>query len=150
MVACQGDVSCKLNQAFLFVDSFNFNFVDEERSDIYIEDIKNCLNVMCNKIYDLSRSKNEISQILNMVTKLETIINRKDSEINVLQDRVEELEQYSQKENVIIGGLMTRHMSYARVTLNSATAASMYNASEEETNTLEKHVVFFMTSYKLT
>ena len=35
LVARQGDVSRKLNQAFLLVDSFNFNFVDEERSDIY-------------------------------------------------------------------------------------------------------------------
>ena len=33
LVARQGDVSSKLNQAFLLVDSFNFNFVDEERSD---------------------------------------------------------------------------------------------------------------------
>ena len=35
LVARQGDVSCKLIQAFLLVDSFNFNFVDEERSDTY-------------------------------------------------------------------------------------------------------------------
>ena len=34
LVARQGDVSRELNQAFLLVDSFNFNFVDEERSDI--------------------------------------------------------------------------------------------------------------------
>ena len=35
MSARQGDVSRNLNQAFLLVDSFNFNYVDEERSDIY-------------------------------------------------------------------------------------------------------------------
>ena len=34
LAARQGDVSRKLNQGFLLVDSFNFNFVDEERSDI--------------------------------------------------------------------------------------------------------------------
>ena len=34
LVARQGDVSRKLNQVFPLVDSFNFNFVDEERSDI--------------------------------------------------------------------------------------------------------------------
>ena len=54
---------------------------------------------MCDKIDDLSTSKNEVSQILNMVTKLETIINQKDNEIKVLQDRLEELEQYTRKEN---------------------------------------------------
>ena len=86
-----------------------------------------------------------------MVTKLETIINQKDNEIRVLQDRVEELEQYTRKENIIISGLRTRHMSYARATSNSATAASMDNAPQEETNALEKHVIFsWMTSYKLT
>ena len=35
LVARQGDVSRKLNQAILLADSFLFNFVDEERSDIY-------------------------------------------------------------------------------------------------------------------
>ena len=36
LVASQGDVSRKLNHAFLLVDSFNFNFVDDERSDICV------------------------------------------------------------------------------------------------------------------
>ena len=35
LVDRQGDVSRKLNQAFLLVDSFSLNFADEERSDIY-------------------------------------------------------------------------------------------------------------------
>ena len=35
LVARQDDVARKLNQTLLLVDSFNFNFVDEERSDIY-------------------------------------------------------------------------------------------------------------------
>ena len=35
LVARQGDVSRKLNQAFLLVDSLNFNFVDKERTDIH-------------------------------------------------------------------------------------------------------------------
>ena len=37
LVASQGDVSRKLNQAFHLDDSFNFNFFDEEPSDIYDE-----------------------------------------------------------------------------------------------------------------
>ena len=43
LVARQGDVSRELNQAFLLVDSFNFNFVDEERSDIVITIYDKCL-----------------------------------------------------------------------------------------------------------
>ena len=53
LVARQGDVSRKLNQAFLLVDSFNFKFVDEEHSDIYIPVIrtivlkaKSCVSVL--------------------------------------------------------------------------------------------------------
>ena len=34
LVARQGDVSRKLNQAYRLADSFNFNFVYEELSDI--------------------------------------------------------------------------------------------------------------------
>ena len=37
LVARQSDVSRKLNQAFLLFESFNFNFVDEERSDIHVQ-----------------------------------------------------------------------------------------------------------------
>ena len=40
LVASQGDASLKFNQAFLLVDSFNFNFVDEEHSDIV--ETENC------------------------------------------------------------------------------------------------------------
>ena len=36
LAARQGDVSRKLNQVILLVDSFNFNFLDEDRSDIYV------------------------------------------------------------------------------------------------------------------
>ena len=35
LVARQGHISRKLNQAFLLVDSFNFNFVDDERTYIF-------------------------------------------------------------------------------------------------------------------
>ena len=57
LVARQGDVSRKLNQAFLLVDSFNFNFVDDDGSDIcnnlifmaiihsFFEDVKNIYNI---------------------------------------------------------------------------------------------------------
>ena len=79
-----------------------------------------------------------------MVTKLETIINQKDNETKNLQDRVEELEQFTRKENIIISGLRTRHISYARATSNSATAASMERSPQEETNAFEKHVIFFL------
>ena len=36
LVARQGDVSRKLNQAFFLVDSLNFNVVDDERTHIHI------------------------------------------------------------------------------------------------------------------
>ena len=36
LVTHHGDVSRKLNKEFLLVDSFNFNFVDEDRSYIYV------------------------------------------------------------------------------------------------------------------
>ena len=35
LVERQGDVSRNPNQMFFLVDSFNFTFVDDERSDIY-------------------------------------------------------------------------------------------------------------------
>ena len=54
---------------------------------------------MCEKINKLLRSKNEISQILNMATKFQTEINKKHNVIKLLKDRVEGLEQYTKEEN---------------------------------------------------
>ena len=59
---------------------------------------------------------------------------------------MEDLEQYTRKENLIISGKKTKHISYARVTSSSVTAVSMDNASEEETNTLEKYVTSFLNN----
>lgn len=46
---------------------------------------------------------------------LEEIIKTKDNRINELERRVEDLEQYTRVEDVMITGLATKHRSYARV-----------------------------------
>ena len=60
---------------------------------------------MSEKIDDLCNSKCKMSQILSLLTKLQPTIEAKDKQIQTLGDRVEQLEQYLRKENVMISGV---------------------------------------------
>ena len=59
-VARQGDISRKINQAFLLVDSFNFNFVDEECSDICINNVSKILSMGTQKLSESITPSNGI------------------------------------------------------------------------------------------
>ena len=81
-----------------------------------------------------------------MVAKLQTIHNQKDNEIQFPQDRVEDLERYTHKENSINSGLKMKNTFYACNPANRATAASTDSVSEEEINTLDKHCDFLFNN----
>ena len=68
-----------------------------------INDLKRSVNFINDKLDEILKSKREISEILS----LEKINAEKDEKIRDLQNRVDNLEQYSRMENVIISGLRT-------------------------------------------
>ena len=72
-----------------------------------INDLKRSVNFISDKLDEILQSKREISEILSLVKKLEKINAEKDEKIRDLQSRVDNLEQYSRMENVIISGLRT-------------------------------------------
>ena len=76
--------------------------------------IKNSIDFLSEKLDEYMHAKKEISEILSLVTKLQVIIAAKDKQIECLEEKVDELEQYSRRENIIITGLKIHHRTYAR------------------------------------
>ena len=96
---------------------------------------------------ELSKSKQEISQMLAMVTKFQNIVESKDKQIQMLEDKIDQLEQYTRQENIIITDLKTSHKPWSRrVTYNDANCDGE-NAPHEELERLENQVIgYFNTS----
>ena len=62
-----------------------------------IASFKQYIDYLSGKIYELSGIKQEVSQILCLVNKLQSIITEKDKQIGVLEARIDDLEQYPKK-----------------------------------------------------
>ena len=79
-----------------------------------------------------------------MVTKLQKAIEINDKKIKELENRTNDLEQYSRKDNIIISGLTTHHKIWA----HRASAIELCNkgehAPEQELKTLESEVMSFL------
>lgn len=87
---------------------------------------------------------------MDQIKELKNLITEKDKKIQLLERRVDELEQQTRLEDVIITGLETKHRSYARVI---ETGIGVKTGGDEppveELQTLERQVVEFFASKKL-
>lgn len=108
-------------------------------------EIKNSLNFMSREISEVVEQQRKLTGLMEEIRQLKIIIQQKDERIDLLEQRVDDLEQYSRADDLVITGLETRHQSYAR-----ATGLSGYQQGEdapsEELETLEQQVVRFMKS----
>ena len=102
---------------------------------------------MSEKIDELYNVKNDTSQILKMVGKLQYLVELKDKQIETLEKRIDDLEQYSRIDNVIIHGLKTRHKVWSRQITPYNANTHGENSPHEELETLEEHVVGYLNSH---
>ncbi|RXN25827.1 gastrula zinc finger -like protein [Labeo rohita] len=79
------------------------------------------------------------------IRQLKTIIQQKDERIEFLEQRVDDLEQYSRVDDLVITGLDTKHQSYAQA-IGPSGDQQGEEAPSEELETLEQQVVRFMKS----
>ena len=75
------------------------------------------------------------------------MIKQRDQRIELLEQRVDDLEQFTRAGDITITGLETKHRSYARATV-SDTAGE--DAPPEELQTLEDQVVAFLNNKNIT
>ena len=79
-----------------------------------MEEVKKTLNYLTGEMSTILKQQATLLALMNEVRQLKSDLKERDKTINTLEKRVDELEQYTRMEDVIISGLTTRHRSYAR------------------------------------
>ncbi len=113
-----------------------------------VEEIRKSLDVMSAEISTIVAQQKRIMESMREVQSLRKQNMEKDKRITSLENRVADLKQYSQMNDIIISGLQTRHRTYARATVatDDTTVGHGANASEAERESLEQQVVGFLVS----
>uniref|UniRef100_A0A1A8KB92 Uncharacterized protein n=1 Tax=Nothobranchius kuhntae TaxID=321403 RepID=A0A1A8KB92_NOTKU len=108
-----------------------------------LEVIKRSLNYMSGELSKVTSLQDRLLRLMDEVRKLKVLLTEKEKKVSALEQRVDELEQYTRREDFVIMGLETRHRSYANAVTNHNSAEG---ASEKELETLEQQVVTFLHS----
>ena len=113
------------------------------------EDIKRSLDFLSAEVAKISAQQTIIMNLMGEIHTLKKKNMEKDTKITLLENRVDDLEQYSRMNDLIISGLRTKHRSYARAAAASEdTAAGRQgtDASEDDRESLEQQVLCFLES----
>ncbi len=78
------------------------------------EEIRKSLNFMSGKLSKVAKRQTMLLDLMDEVKQLKNLVKEKDQKIEVLERRVDELEQYTRMEDLIISGLETKHRTYAK------------------------------------
>ncbi len=82
-----------------------------------LEEIKKSLNFMSEEISKVVKQAT-LMGLMGEVRELRVMIKQRDQKIELLEQRVDDLEQYTRAGDIIITGLDTKHRSYARATVS--------------------------------
>ena len=111
---------------------------DEDEHELGI-DLDNATND--EKLNFLCRQLGQITKLQNDVKRLRKEINQKNIKINSLENRVDELEQYSRREDLVISGIELKNRSYARVTRTGQNDDKNEGGPIEEQESVETQVI---------
>ena len=76
--------------------------------------------------------------------ELKIILKEKDTKIGELENRVDDLEQYTRIDDLIISGLTVRHRSYSRAVTHNNDTESQNAAFDDETESVEEQLLGFL------
>ena len=113
------------------------------------EEIRRSLDFLSAEVAKISAQQTKIMDLMGEIHTLKIQNIEKDTKITLLENRVDDLEQYSRMNDLIISGLRTKHRSYARAAAASEdTAAGRQgtDASEDDCESLEQQVLCFLES----
>lgn len=109
-------------------------------SEEEMEEIRKSLNFMSEELSKVAKQQVMLLDLLGEVKQLKNLIKEKDKKIEGLERRIEDLEQYSRMEDIIVSGLETTHRTYAST---AAGRSDGDDASTKEMQTLETQVITF-------
>lgn len=113
-----------------------------QQNEEEMEEIKQSLNFMSGEISKVAKQQSKLLGLMEEVRELKLTIKEKDKRIGDLERRVDDLEQYSRMDDLIISGLTTRHQTFAG-TVNGEKGE---DAKTSEQYSLEREVVQFFQS----
>ena len=82
-------------------------------------------------------------ELTEEVKRLRSVIKEKEKKIEALERTVDDLEQYTRMEDLVISGLETTHRTYARITAGDREGE---DAPRGELHTLEQQVINFFNN----
>ena len=106
-----------------------------------IEELKKALERISLDMAIMSKQQTVLMGLMEEIKQLKTEHLEKDKKIAALESRVDEIEQYSRLNNIIISGLVTKPRSYARA---AALAVEGGEPTEEDTDSIEQQVITYM------
>ena len=105
-----------------------------------MDELKDAMNMLTTEVANIAKQNSIITELLNEIKQLKKRNIETTQEIESLSRRVNELEQYTRMDDLVITGLKTNHRSYAG-TVSSRDAGE--DAPTRETETLETQVIRF-------
>lgn len=105
------------------------------------EDIKTSINSLIEEVTAVRVQQKQLLELLEEVKQLRLQNVEKDRRIVELERRVDEMEQFSRMNDVVITGIKIKPRSYAR-----AVAADSSDPSEQETRSVEQQVASYLQS----
>ena len=110
-------------------------------SDEELKDIKENLSSLSIDVAEVLRNQKQMQQLIGTIQNLKKELKQKDEKILQPEEKIDDLEQYTRKDDIVIAGLQTRHLFYARAA-SCGNEAHGENASSTEVDLLEMQVDF--------
>lgn len=99
-----------------------------------MEEIKKSLNYMSGELSTVAKQQTMLLELVDEVKKLQALVKEKDAKIAGLERRIDDLEQYSRMEDVIISGMSIKPRSYAK-------AAAVDGGETEERSLVDQQTI---------
>ena len=119
------------------------------KKDTGNQEILEQLRILQQQVKNVANRQDEIASLTLEIELLREENARKQERIDSLENRIDQLEQYSKRDDVIISGLKTSHKTYARAA-DPDKHQREETAPEDELNSLEEQVVEFLESQEIT
>lgn len=102
-----------------------------------IEDIKKTLDIMAGEMSTIKKLQVELMDLMNEVKRLRKVCDEKDSKINQLEIQLQQLEQNSIINDIVVTGIEVKPRNYARALGESDGGPQ----DEEDTKSVEEQVI---------
>ena len=112
-----------------------------------IEEMKNSLNFLTEEVSKLSKKQDILAEMVNELKNLKVAVIERDQKIADMEKRLNDLEQYSRMEDIIISGLNIKPRSYAKAA--AASRSDGEDAAPEDQQSLEEQLITFFKTKKI-